>query len=260
MSLFSMTDRTVLVTGGAGYLGLPVCLGLKEQGANVIVADRDETRLAEATVALQSAPGSGAVAALRFDASDEAETLDMLDRAVAAFGRLDGLVVATAYNSGKALDDLDGETFDLANRINLTNTFLLARAAADIMPDGGSVVLYSSMYGVVSPDPKNYPGDMIPNAIEYGVGKSGLNQMVRTLAGHFGPRNIRFNALYPGPFPPEVMRESHPEFIDNLEADTMLGRIGRRDETAGAAIFLLSNAASYITGQMLGVDGGWTAW
>jgi NAD(P)-dependent dehydrogenase (short-subunit alcohol dehydrogenase family) len=113
---------------------------------------------------------------------------------------------------------------------------------------------------VVSPDPKNYPGAMTPNAVEYGVGKAGLNQMVRYMAGHYGPRNIRVNALYPGPFPHAAVQQAHPDFIANLEAETMLGRIGRQDETAGAAVFLISDAASYITGQVLGVDGGWTAW
>lgn len=258
--MFSLTGRSVLVTGGAGYLATPVCLGLRELGASVVIADRDAERLAQTRAALEATPGAGGVATLPLDMADEASVLACVQGAAEAFDGFSGLIVATAYNSGKTFDALDSATFDLANRINITNTFLLSRAAADRMGPGGAVVLYSSMYGVVSPDPKNYPGAMVPNAIEYGVGKAGLNQMVRTMAGHYGPRDIRINGLYPGPFPPESMRQSDPDFIANLEAETMLGRIGRRHETAGAAIFLLSDAASYITGQILGVDGGWTAW
>lgn len=258
--MFQMDGRTVLVAGGAGYLGTPTCLLLKAQGANVVIADRDAERLAAALATVSAAPGKGGVAALPLDMADEASILDCVEKAAVAFGGLSGLIVATAFNSGKTFDALDAQTFDLANRINITGTFLLARAAADKMPSGGAVLLYSSMYGVVSPDPKNYPGNMAPNAIEYGVGKAGLNQMVRTMAGHYGPRNIRVNALYPGPFPHEGVQKAHPDFIANLEAETMLGRIGRQHETAGASVFLISDAASYITGQVLGVDGGWTAW
>jgi NAD(P)-dependent dehydrogenase (short-subunit alcohol dehydrogenase family) len=258
--MFALNGRNVLVTGGAGYLGTPVCQLLKAQGANVIIADRDVERLEVAQASVGSSAGTGGVATLPLDMADEASILACVEGATRAFGPLSGLIAATAYNSGKAFEALDAATFDLANRINLTGTFVLARAAAATMAPGGAMVLYSSMYGVVSPDPKNYPGEMTPNAIEYGVGKAGLNQMVRYMAGHYGPRNIRVNALYPGPFPHAAVQQTHPDFIANLEAETMLGRIGRQDETAGAAVFLISDAASYITGQVLGVDGGWTAW
>ena len=258
--MFALDGRNVLVTGGAGYLGTPVCLLLKAQGANVVIADRDAERLFAAKAEVEAAPGKGGVATLPLDMADEASILACVENAASPFGPLSGLIAATAFNSGKTFDKLDAATFDLANRINLTGTFLLARAAADAMGPGGAVVLYSSMYGVVSPDPKKYPGGMAPNAIEYGVGKAGLNQMVRYMAGHYGPRNIRVNALYPGPFPHAAVQQAHPDFIANLEAGTMLGRIGRQHETAGAAVFLISDAASYVTGQVLGVDGGWTAW
>lgn len=258
--MFSLEGRNILVTGGAGYLGTPVCQLLKAQGANVIIADRDADRLDIARATIADAPGTGNVATVPLDMAEEASILSCVEQAAAAFGKLSGLIAATAFNSGKTFNELDAATFDLANRINLTGSFLLARAAAENMGAGGAMVLYSSMYGVVAPDPKNYPGQMAPNAIEYGVGKAGLNQMVRYMAGHYGPRNIRVNALYPGPFPHAAVQESHPDFIANLEAGTMLGRIGRQHETAGAAVFLVSDAASYITGQVLGVDGGWTAW
>lgn len=258
--MFSLNGRSVLVVGGAGYLGTPVCQLLKAQGADVIIADRDAARLELAHEAISAAEGNGAVSTLPIDMADEASILACVEAASAMPGTFSGLIAATAFNSGKSFDALDAATFDLANRINLTGTFLLARAAAAQMAPGGAMVLYSSMYGVVSPDPKNYPDGMVPNAIEYGAGKAGLNQMVRYMAGHYGSRNIRVNALYPGPFPHAAVQQEHPKFIANLEAETMLGRVGRQHETAGAAVFLISDAASYITGQVLGVDGGWTAW
>jgi NAD(P)-dependent dehydrogenase (short-subunit alcohol dehydrogenase family) len=137
---------------------------------------------------------------------------------------------------------------------------MLAREAATRMEGGGAIVLYSSMYGLVAPDPGVYEPPMNCNPIEYGAAKAGVAQMVRYLAATLGPRGIRVNGIAPGPFPfPETVRESG-DFAQRLAARTMLKRIGRREETAGAVVFLVSDAAQYVTGAILPVDGGWTAW
>lgn len=258
--MFSLENKNVLVAGGAGYLGTPVCVLLKQLGANVCIADRDPDALAKAVPTVESTDGPGKTIGLHIDMSDEASILSCVDQCAAELGGLWGLVVATAKGSGKTFDELTSEEFDLANRINLTADFIISRAASKHMKDGGSIVLYSSMFGVVSPNPSNYPGAMPPNPIEYGAGKAGINQMARYMAGHFGPQNIRVNSVCPGPFPHQGVQDQHPDFMVNLRADTMLGRIGRQHETAGPVAFLISDAASYVTGQALNIDGGWTAW
>jgi NAD(P)-dependent dehydrogenase (short-subunit alcohol dehydrogenase family) len=158
------------------------------------------------------------------------------------------------------MEDLTAADFDRANRANVTGAFLLARAAAEAMREGGSIILYSSMYGLVAPDPAMYEAPMQPNPIEYNAGKGAVVQMTRYMAAHYGRRNIRVNAIAPGPFPRADIQAGHPAFIERLARRTMLGRIGRRHETAGAALFLASDASSFVTGHVLCVDGGWTAW
>lgn len=259
MNAFDFTGRTVLIAGGAGYLALPAVQLMAELGSNLVLADMNAERLAAAATAARNA-GAPDVLALPLDFSDEASILGGVRAAADRFGSLWGVVNATFGSTGKRFDDLTAEEFDRANRLNLTGTFILAREAARFMPDGGSMVLFASMYGLVAPNPANYPPPMAPNPIEYGAGKAGIIQMVRYMAGHFGLQNIRVNAVAPGPFPHLATQDDSPDFMANLKRSTMLGRIGRREELAGPTAFLLSDAASYITGQCLNVDGGWTSW
>lgn len=258
--MFELSGKTALVAGGAGYLAFPVCRGLLQHHAHVLIADRDAERLAAGVAELQAAFGTDRVDGMVFDVSDEASVRAAVARTVDRFGALDILVNATWFHTGKALDALTPEDFDRSSRINLTGAFMLVREAAARMGEGAAIVLYSSMYGLVAPNPGVYEPPMKCNPIEYGAAKAGIAQMVRYLAATLGPRGIRVNGVAPGPFPfPEVVRESGA-FAERLAGRTMLGRIGRRDETAGPVTFLVSDAARYVTGVVLPVDGGWTAW
>ena len=124
----------------------------------------------------------------------------------------------------------------------------------------GSIVLFSSMYGSVSPDPRIYEQPMNVNPVEYGVGKAGIVQMTRYMAVHWGKKNVRCNCISPGPFPNPVIQEKNPQFIERLANKVPMGRVGRQEEVAGAVTFFLSDASSFITGQNLFIDGGWTIW
>ena len=258
--MFDLTGKVAIVGGGAGYLGLPVCKGLAEQGAKLAIADIDAERLEKAVAEVAEVSSKEDVAGIAFDINDESLTNQAVDKTVRRFGRLDTAVIAPAVHTGLGLEDITPEQFDAAMHANATGTFIMARSAARAMTTGGSIIMYATMYAVVAPVPYLYKPPMAPNPIEYGAAKAAIVQMTKYLAAHYGPRNIRVNSVMPGAFPWPSQQEANPEFTARLAARTMLGRVGRRDETAGAVVFLASDEASYITGHLLRVDGGWTAW
>jgi NAD(P)-dependent dehydrogenase (short-subunit alcohol dehydrogenase family) len=128
------------------------------------------------------------------------------------------------------------------------------------MTSGGSIILFASMYGQVSPDPRAYEPPMKPNPIEYGVGKAGIIQMVKYLSVFWASRGIRVNAIAPGPFPNPSVQKEDPDFVQRLAQKVPLGRVGRNQEIAGPVVLLASEEASFITGETINVNGGWTAW
>lgn len=255
---FSLSGKSIWVVGGAGYLGQGVSQMLVEAGATVLCIDLLEKA--------QEFVGSKPEYANRLNAA----TLDVRQGdAIKSFvaeransAAPDGLVMLTFGSTGKSFADLTAEEFDEVNHTGLTSTFLLAREVGTRMErqGRGSIVLFSSMYGSVSPDPRAYEAPMNPNPIEYGVGKAGIVQMTRYLAVHWGKKNVRCNCISPGPFPNPRVQQQHPEFIERLRNKVPMGRVGNQEEVAGAVSFFLSDASSFITGQNLFIDGGWTSW
>lgn len=259
-NLFDLAGRVAVVAGGAGYLGNGVCRELRRHGARVVVADLDPDRAQRLAEELHADGPGPQCSAIPLDIRQDDSIRQLVDRVEADYRRLDILVNATCAPHERPWPGLAREEFNRSLDANISGSFLLARQAKCAMRDGGNMVIFSSMYGRVAPDPRVYVKPMEPNALEYGVSKAGLEQMIRYLAVAWASDRVRINGIALGPFPNPQVQASHPDFVERLAQKVPLGRIGRADEAIGPVLFLVSEAASYVTGQTLAVDGGWTAW
>lgn len=251
-----LADKKIWVTGGAGYLGTPIILALDQAGARTLCLDLPGK--AEALCARHNlkntVPESADVCA-----SDGLPAV--LEKLAKTHGTPDGLIhLAFASSSGKRLEELEAEDLSRTLEGGLTANFLLCRFAAERMKakGGGSVVLFSSMYGLVSPDFAMYQNETKPNPIDYGMSKAGVLQMSRYFAVHYGPSHVRFNCVTPGAFTNPAARHATLDFLERQKKKIPLGRVGEAAEVVGPALFLLSEASSYVTGHSLVTDGGWT--
>jgi NAD(P)-dependent dehydrogenase (short-subunit alcohol dehydrogenase family) len=258
--MFDLTDKTVLVAGGVGYLCAPSCFGLVQHGANVVIADTNANAIEKQVAELQKSFPASNVDGVAFDVADESSIEHAVRYTVDKFGKLDVLVNATYLSIGDFVEELRSADLDRALHTNVTGSFLLARAASKHMREGGNVIFFSSMYGHIAPDPRNYPAHVKPNPIEYGISKAAIEQMVRYLAVYWASRNIRVNGIAPGAFPHPQQQLEDPAWMETLASRAPLGRIGRQNEIAGAVLYLASDEASFVTGHILNVDGGWTIW
>lgn len=246
--LFDLTGRTALVTGASSGLGARFALVLAAAGATVWITARRKERLDELAA---SRPG---LRALPADVSAEADREAIVAAVVAESGRVDVLVNNAGTDSGAAPLDETSARFAEVLGTNLIGPFHLAQLAARAAGAHGlSVINVSSILGLVSAAPLG--------GASYAAAKAGLLGLTRELAGHWGGHGVRVNALAPGWFRTEM---NDALFADErsrvwIERNTMLRRAGQAGELDGALLYLASPASSYCTGQVLVVDGGWTA-
>ena len=267
---FRLDGQTAVVTGGAGLLGKEFCRTLAEAGAAVIVADLNQA--ATQQVANDLLQSGYKVLACGVDVTNPESTRAMADAAVAAFGRLDILVCSAAMDpkfdpqnqgaqSRNAFEDYPLSAWQQALDVNLTGMFLSAQAAVKPMlaQDHGVIINICSTYGLVGPDQRLYERPGQPQQYKpvfYSVTKAGVLGLTRYLATYYAGKNIRVNSLTPG-----GIYNNHDEtFTKNYSFRTVMGRMAHKDEMNGAILFLASDASSYMTGNNVVVDGGWTAW
>lgn len=239
--------KVAIVTGAAGGIGEGYARALAAEGASVVVADIDHERAA--SVAEDLVAGGAAAIGVRVDVSDPDSTRAMADRTVEAFGGIDHLVNNAAIFGGMQIDLLLTVDWDYYRRfmsVNMDGALLCIRACWEHMAarGGGSIVNQSStaawMYA-------NY----------YGLAKTGINGLTIQLAHELGGSNIRINAIAPGPTDTEAARTVVPgSIMDDIVGGLALKRQGTPEDLAAMCLFLLSDEASWITGQIIDVDGG----
>lgn len=249
MSLFDLTGKVALITGGSKGLGKAMARGLVEAGADVAISSRSEGELNTALkeiLAGTNRQGSAFVA----DLSQRSESARLADEVIKKFGKVNILVNNAGSNIVAAIDAIKDADWDYILELNLSSAMALTRAVVPGMKERrwGRIIHISSTFGFVSKEKRN----------AYSAAKSGLLGMTRASSMDVGPFGITVNCIAPGPFLTDLPMSllSEPEkkaFSDH----TSLGRWGQPDELKGPVVFLSSDAAAYVTGTCLVVDGGY---
>ncbi|QMU29297.1 SDR family NAD(P)-dependent oxidoreductase [Adhaeribacter radiodurans] len=249
---FDLSGKAAIITGGSKGLGLAMAAGLASAGANVMLVNRNAE---EGAIAAEELSQDFGVKAISFsaDIANQEQTEAMAAAAMEAFGRIDILINSAGINIRGAIDEVTPADFNKVMEVNVNGTWLCCRAVTPYMKKNGrgSIINLASTLGLVG----------LSNRTPYASSKGAVVQMTRALALELAPFNINVNAICPGPFLTEMNipiadTEEGKKFVVGA---TALGRWAEMREIQGAAIFLASEAGSYMVGSMLTVDGGWTA-
>jgi NAD(P)-dependent dehydrogenase (short-subunit alcohol dehydrogenase family) len=250
-ALFRLDGRIALVVGAASGIGRSAARGLAAAGAVTICADLNEP--GAATTAAEIRTDGGIAESLALDISDESSVSGAVQGIRDKHGVIQVLVSTPAINVRKPLLRYSGAEFDRVLSLNLKGNFLIAQAVGRVMSEarGGSIILLSSIRSLV----------VEPGQGAYAATKAGIVQLARTLAAELGSQGVRVNCIAPGVVetPLTAPIKNNPEWYDAYARKNALGRWATADEMAGPIVFLASDAASYVTGTVLFVDGGWTA-
>jgi len=249
---FDLTGKSAIITGGSRGLGLAMAAGLASAGCEIMLVNRNDEQGKGAAAKLHKDFGTRIIS-FAADITNQSETEAMAQAAVSAFGKIDILINSAGINIRGPIDEVSYEDFNRVMTVNVNGTWLSSRAVVPFMKErkSGRIINLASTLGLVG----------LANRTPYTASKGAVVQMTRALALELAPFNIMVNAICPGPF----LTDMNIPIADSEEAKsivlgaTALGRWGKLHEIQGAAIFLSSEASSYMVGSILTIDGGWTA-
>ena len=256
--MFSLSKKSIVVFGGAGYIGRALVKAILSCKARILVADQNVDVFE--TADWKDIKNNPDFKCMRCDVSKAEDIRKTYDACIKNFGNFNAMVNLVAY--GK-FDDISRQSDeDMAYSFDGVAGHVL-RTIREVIPffkkEGGVIVTTASMYGIVSPDYRIYGDSGQNNPVVYGMGKAAVISLTRYAAAHLAPMNIRVNCVSPGPVP-DPSKNPPREFMEQLAGKTMLGRVGKPDDIAGAFVYLLSDASSFVAGECISVDGGWTKW
>ena len=249
---FRMEDKVAIVTGGSRGLGAEMARALAQAGANVVVCSRDAERVRAVADELTSACGR-TCRGYSCDVGNPEQVEALVAQVLAEYGQIDALINNAGINIRGPIEELSLEQFLQVQSTNVTGVWLMCRAVARHKKERryGRVINVGSTLSVVS----------IPDRTPYAASKGAVLQLTRTLALEWAPYGITANAILPGPFATEMNLPliNDPEAYQKFASRVPLGRWGELEEIGGLALFLASDASSFVTGAGISIDGGWTA-
>ena len=248
---FLNKNKTAFVVGGSGFIGKEVSLALWESGAKVINLDIHNAFKKKKTIKFE-----------KFDCSNSNKLEKLFDEVIKKY-KCPDIFINCSYPrsndwSDNSFSKVNMKTYKKNMDMHLTSYVWLAKFVAEKMTKkskGGSIIQFSSTYGVVGQTMKIYKGTNIRESMTYSVIKGGISNLTRQMASYYGKYNIRVNSICPGGIQAKYMAE---KFVKNYNSVVPLGRLGQTSDVASAVLFLSSEASSYITGTDFLIDGGWT--
>jgi len=251
--LLDLTGRVAIVSGGSMGLGLQMAEGLAEMGANIVLCARKKERCEEAAEGLRVLGGE--TLALVCDVRDKTAISSVVEETLAKFGRVDILINNAGASWGAPVEEMTLEQWDKVLSTNLTGTFLFCQAVGKAMTAQGmgKIINIASVAGLGG-------GSAELQAIGYHASKGGVVAFTKDLACKWAAHNIQVNAIAPGWFPTHMSEWVIENNKKSLLAKIPMGRFGGDHDLKGSAVFLASDASAYVTGHVLVVDGGQTAW
>ncbi len=252
-NLFSVADRVVCITGSSRGLGKTLARAFAEHGAKVILTSFNEPELEQTFTELKDA--GLPVAAIPCDVSKSKDCQNLIEKTIVTFGKIDTCICNAGTDIIKPATEYSEEEWNHILDVNLRGVYMCAKyAAIEMIPrKSGNIIMTSSIashFGIAGLAP-------------YASSKGAVNQLVKTMAVEFQPHNIRVNAIAPGylnNIMDGVVYDPKDPYQQRIIARTLMGRRGNLEEFIGPYIFLASNASSYVTGQIIGVDGGYSCW
>ncbi|MFC4799247.1 SDR family NAD(P)-dependent oxidoreductase [Neobacillus sp. GCM10023253] len=250
--LFDLTGKVSIVTGASKGIGKAIAVGLAEAGSHVVLCSRTKVELDEVAKEIEQKGVEALV--IPCDVSNPNDIQNVVDDAVNKFHQIDVLINNAGITVKRPAEEYDLHDWNKVIGVNLTGVFLFAQAVGRqmIKQKKGTIINVSSIGGETA----------LTGSIAYCASKGGVNMLTKVLAVEWAPHGIRVNGIAPAYIETplvKAIKEQRSEFAQRIEARTPLNRLGMPDELIGSAIFLASDASSYITGETLKADGGWTA-